>query len=350
MDKLLTIVVPVYKVEPYINKCLDSCLLYNTNEQGEKVLDEDLMNQLEVIIVNDGTPDNSAEMSREYVKRYPQTFRQIDKENGGHGSAWNVGLKEATGKYLRFLDSDDWLTNLDKLMEKLQNADADIILTDYQIYYQKRNEFELHLSSLKKDAEVRLSSESLHALKNGYIEINFWHGTYKTSILKPLYPLFAEKVMYDDSVLSFAPIVLGRTMIAFDIVLYNYLLGREGQSMSRNVQIKNAHSYVVCLQHQERLKTTMNTQSISEDLLQCIDEVVYQYAHLTFGFMVYLPYNEAKTQMNRIIQQYPIRDNAMCSHLMKRYQVLPFWVFYLVENCRELYLRIKNKSYGLYKK
>lgn len=80
MNKLLTIVIPVYKVEQYINKCLDSL-----------ILSEDLMEKLEVIIVNDGTPDNSAELSREYTMRYPQTFRQIDKENGGHGSAWNVG-------------------------------------------------------------------------------------------------------------------------------------------------------------------------------------------------------------------------------------------------------------------
>ena len=125
MNKVLTIVVPVYKVEPYINKCLDSCVLD----------DEKLMNLLEVIIVNDGTPDRSAEMSREYVKHYPNTFRQIDKENGGHGSAWNVGLKEATGKYLRFLDSDDWLTNLDKLMEKLQETDADLVLTHRNTHY-----------------------------------------------------------------------------------------------------------------------------------------------------------------------------------------------------------------------
>ena len=124
-QKLLTIVVPVYKVEPYINKCLDSCVLK----------DEKLMEQLEVIIVNDGTPDNSAEMSREYVKRYPNTFRQIDKENGGHGSAWNVGLKEATGKYLRFLDSDDWLTNLDMLMNKLATTNADLVFTHIDVNY-----------------------------------------------------------------------------------------------------------------------------------------------------------------------------------------------------------------------
>ncbi len=57
MQKLLTIVVPVYKVEPYINKCLDSCLIYKANEQGDKALDENLMNQLEVVIMNDGTRD-----------------------------------------------------------------------------------------------------------------------------------------------------------------------------------------------------------------------------------------------------------------------------------------------------
>ena len=93
MQKLLTIVVPVYKVEQYINKCLDSCIIYKNDAQGQQVVDEEMMDQLEVIIVNDGTPDNSAELSREYTKRYPNTFRQIDKANGGHGSAWNVGLK-----------------------------------------------------------------------------------------------------------------------------------------------------------------------------------------------------------------------------------------------------------------
>ena len=84
------------------------------------------MNHLEVIIVNDGTPDNSAELSREYVKRYPNTFRQIDKENGGHGSVCNLGIKEAYGKYTRFLDSDDLLSNhlfAEQLFAKKDKAD-----------------------------------------------------------------------------------------------------------------------------------------------------------------------------------------------------------------------------------
>ena len=96
MNKLLTVVVPVYKVERYINKCLDSL-----------ILPDEQMDLVEVIVVNDGTPDQSAVMAKEYERRFPNSFRVIDKENGGHGSAWNRGVAEATGKYLRFLDSDD---------------------------------------------------------------------------------------------------------------------------------------------------------------------------------------------------------------------------------------------------
>ena len=129
----MTVVVPVYKVEQYINKCLDSL-----------ILPQEWMSRLEVLVMNDGTPDRSAEMAKEYEKRYPGVFRVIDKENGGHGSAWNRGLAEATGKYLRFLDSDDWFTTTEfvKLLEKLDTLDVDIAISNYSRYYVQRDEFE----------------------------------------------------------------------------------------------------------------------------------------------------------------------------------------------------------------
>lgn len=123
-DKIVSIIIPVFKVEPYINKCLDSLIIA-----------PELMEKMDVLIINDGTPDRSAEISREYVKRFPGIFRQIDKENGGHGSVWNVGLKEAQGKYLRFLDSDDWLTNLDRLMHDLKECDADVVFNRFEKHY-----------------------------------------------------------------------------------------------------------------------------------------------------------------------------------------------------------------------
>ena len=129
MEKLLTVVVPVYKVEKYINKCLDSLIV--SDEQ---------MNLLEVIVVNDGTPDNSAIMAKEYERKYPNTFRVIDKENGGHGSAWNRGVVEAKGKYIKFLDSDDWFDDNDfpKLINRLKDCTADVVLCNLEKHYQKK--------------------------------------------------------------------------------------------------------------------------------------------------------------------------------------------------------------------
>ena len=93
--KSLTILIPVYNTEKYIKRCLDSLLV-------PEVLDD-----IEIIVVSDGSKDHSAEIVREYVERYPDTIILIDKENGGHGSTINAGIAAATGKYFRVLDSDD---------------------------------------------------------------------------------------------------------------------------------------------------------------------------------------------------------------------------------------------------
>jgi len=341
MQKLLTIIVPVYKVEPYINKCLDSCLIYKTNEDEQKVLDDELMNQLEVIIVNDGTPDNSAEMSREYVKRYPQTFRQIDKENGGHGSAWNVGLKEATGKYLRFLDSDDWLTSLGEFMNKLAQSDADIVLTNYRRFHVPINKYVEYKCIVAVDKTVKITRPLLQTLPHGYIDLNFWTATYKTSILQSLWPLMAERVMYDDSILSFAPLIKGRTITGVDMVLYNYLLGREGQSMTVNIQRKKAASYLVCLKREEELLSSIVPSEIPADILECIHEVIAEYAHFVFSSFVYLPYKEAKKYMRHVDKHYHPKKP---SKVYLRYKHFPFAAFYLLERGRYSLAQLKSNK------
>ena len=335
MQKLLTIVVPVYKVEPYINKCLDSCLIYKTNGQGEKVLDGDLMNQLEVIIVNDGTPDRSAEMSREYVKRYPQTFRQIDKENGGHGSAWNVGLKEATGKYLRFLDSDDWFTNLDKLMCDLNNCDADVVMNSFDTYYAERNETQ---TTSPKPVEFGKQLELEKAMWGTSDKVNFWTITYKTSILKALHPLFAEKVMYDDYILTWVPLVFGRTYIAYDYVVYNYIVGRPNQSISVAIQEKRAKSYWSCFKQYEKIRDRIDESQIPDDLLDAIDGSIVGYAKYIFWYLAFFPYQESKSKLSYLFNRYLPGDTS--SAVLRRYCKLPFFLFYWLEHLRNK----KNKN------
>lgn len=334
MPKLLTIVVPVYKVEPYINKCLDSCLVYKSNGQGEKVLDDDLMNHLEVIIVNDGTPDNSAELSREYVKRYPNTFRQIDKENGGHGSAWNVGLKEATGKYLRFLDSDDWLTNLDRLMLDLQNCEADVVFNQFAKQYVEDGSVEtIEIALPQTDNKYRpIDVNKWGECKDGLNSFNFWSITYKTEILEPLQPLFAEKVMYDDFIITWVPLVHGRTYTTCDYVLYNYLIGRPDQSMSVAKQEKRARSYWSCFQKYEEVRSRIDEMSTPTENLTVIDQHIQAHAAFIIWYLAFLPYKESKKRLAYLYKNY--LHGLDYSAVMKRYSKLPFFLFYWIEHLR----------------
>ena len=329
MEKVLTIVIPVYKVEAYINKCLDSLILE----------DSALMNRLEVLIVNDGTPDNSAEMSREYVKRFPETFRQIDKENGGHGSAWNVGLKEATGKYLRFLDSDDWFTDLDRLLQDLEECDADIVLNPYvrELIYEDRAEI-VEVPSVFGMESIDASKWG-RVPKWGYNSVNFWAVTYKTAILKPLQPLFAEKAMYDDYILTWAPLVHGRTYISHEYPVYHYLIGRPDQSMSATRGRKGAESYVKCFAQYEEVRSRIDVDAIPIGLMKCIDTFIAGYAGYIFSYMVYFPYKTARIKMRYLWARY-IEHNQERSSLMKRYALLPFPVFYYVEHLRRRILHV----------
>jgi glycosyltransferase involved in cell wall biosynthesis len=230
MAKILSIIIPVYKVERYIRKCLDSL-----------ILPENLLQRMEVLIVNDGTPDNSAVIAKEYEQNYPETFRVIDKENGGHGSAWNVGLKSATGRYVKFLDSDDWLENLDRLVERLSNTDADIVFNPKVHYYLDTNFSEVISSFGCLEQNKIYDAEKFDWMQFGYsMDItNFQYCTYKRDILQPFEPLFLEHQCYDDSILFIVPIVAGHQFVYFDFPVYHYLLGRQGQTADRQAIIKH---------------------------------------------------------------------------------------------------------------
>lgn len=317
--KLLSIIVPVFKVEPYIDKCLSSLILESPF----------LMEKLEVLIINDGTPDNSAEMSREYVKRYPNTFRQIDKENGGHGSAWNVGLKDATGKFVRFLDSDDWYTNLDRLIQDLEESEADIVFNPFIKEYSYENRTET-VDALPLQGVERIDQRKWGA---SYNNVNFWSATYKTVILKPLQPIFAEKAMFDDYIITWVPLVYGRTYMSLDYPVYHYLIGRPGQSMSATQQRKGAVSYVKCFAQYELVRSRIDPQTVPLDLLNCIDNSIVGYANYIFQYMVYLPLKDALERMRYLWRKYLI-DKQDKSKLLKRYAMMPGVVFYYAEHLR----------------
>ena len=117
--KKVSFIVPVWNVEDYIAMCLDSLL-------------EQTLKEIEIIVVNDGSPDNSQDIIDKYVKKYPDLVKSFVKENGGQGTARNLGLKHANGEYVSFIDSDDFIDkNFAKEMYESGKANnSDVVVCD----------------------------------------------------------------------------------------------------------------------------------------------------------------------------------------------------------------------------
>jgi len=139
MEKKLSIIIPVYNVAQYLDDCFQSVL-------KQKV------DSFEVIVVNDGSTDYSQEIIDRYVKDYPNIFRALQKENGGLSDARNFGVPHATGEYIAFLDSDDYVAENTyiRMIEKASEIDADIVLGDI-IYFWEEEERTLLLSGLNQN-------------------------------------------------------------------------------------------------------------------------------------------------------------------------------------------------------
>ena len=130
---LISLVVPIYNVENYLWSCLDS-------------IAKQTYSNIEVLLVNDGSPDDSSSICQEFVAK-DSRFRYIEKENGGLSDARNAGIAEAKGEFLSFVDSDDWIepTYVEDLYRAALFNDAEVVVSNYQEFHQERNVYLIHL-------------------------------------------------------------------------------------------------------------------------------------------------------------------------------------------------------------
>ena len=137
MDKLLTIVIPAYNVEDYIERCLDS------------FIDKELLEMVEILVIDDGGKDKTLKIVKEkYANKYKEVIIPIHKENGGHGSVINYGIENAKGKYFKVVDGDDWINakELISVLKRIKNEDVDVVFSNYIKEYKydnKQKEFSL---------------------------------------------------------------------------------------------------------------------------------------------------------------------------------------------------------------
>lgn len=228
MEKTLTIVIPTYNMQDYLRRCLDSL-----------IVPEEKMKQLEVLVINDGSKDNSSAIAHEYQDKYPGTFRVIDKENGNYGSCINRGLKEATGKYIKVLDADDHFENksLEEVLEIMFKVDVDLFLTDFCII-SVNDVITKKMSLMGKPRKHVFNFNDFSVNPYEFIPMHF--VAYRRDLLIRIKYTQSEGISYTDMQWVFLPMAYIETAFYAPICLYHYLIGREGQTMDKSVIKKSA--------------------------------------------------------------------------------------------------------------
>ena len=226
--KLLTFTIPCYNSQDYMRHCIESIL-----PGGEDV---------EILIVDDGSKDDTAAIADEYAEKYPTIVKAIHQENGGHGEAVNAGIRNATGLYFKVVDSDDWVdwnayqAILAKLREIAGGSVAlDMLLANY--VYEKegaKHKRVMRQTGFPKD-QIFTWSDVRHFYKGHYI---LMHSViYRTKLLRECGLELPKHTFYVDNIYVYKPLPHVRTMYYMDVDFYRYFIGREDQSVNEKVMI-----------------------------------------------------------------------------------------------------------------
>lgn len=228
--KLLSIAVPCYNSERYMCKCIDSLLV-----GGEDV---------EIIVVDDGsTGDRTAEIADEYAAKYPTIVKAVHKANGGHGSAVNAGIDNATGLYFKVVDSDDWVKKeaylqvLDTLRGLAGGATAlDMLICNY--VYEKEGEKKKKVIQYRRSLPTGtlFTWEDCHRFQRGHY-ILMHSVIFRTRLLRDCGLRLPEHTFYVDNLYVFEPLPAVKYMYYLDVNFYRYYIGRADQSVNEDIMI-----------------------------------------------------------------------------------------------------------------
>lgn len=228
--KLLSIAIPCYNSQEYMERCIKSLL-----PGGDDV---------EIIIVDDGSYDMTPEIADAYEKKYPKIIKTVHQENGGHGEAVNTGIKHATGLFFKVVDSDDWvdLESYQKILETLRDIAGsdqtlDMLVSNfvYEKEGAKHKKVMKYTSALKQD-QIFTWSDVRHLRKGQYL---LMHSViYRTKLLRDCGLSLPKHTFYVDNLYVYEPLPYVKTIYYLNVDFYRYYIGRSDQSVNEDVMIQ----------------------------------------------------------------------------------------------------------------
>lgn len=244
--KILTVVVPSYNVEAYLEEGLES------------FIHPEIMEDIEVLIVNDGSLDGTEAIGKRYEQLYPNTFRVITKENGGHGSTINRGIAEAEGMYFKVVDGDDWVDtkNFCRLVKMLKRVNVDVLGSNYTMIDDQTRK----PSKLQEHPFDGLEYGRVYQLEEivGKTTVPMHAMTIKTELLRKMKVQIDEHMFYVDMEYITFPIPYVKTFLFIEPSVYRYRLGLPNQSMSIKKMQSNLKNHLHVLLRLQRYMEHMD--------------------------------------------------------------------------------------------
>ena len=220
---MLSVIIPVYNVENYLNECLDSVI-------------NQTLEDMEIICIDDGSTDNSPHILKEYSKK-DKRIKIITKENGGQATARNLGIKEAQGEYIAFVDSDDFIepTMFEKLYTKAKDNNLDIAMCKIATYDNQTEEIKdnvwYYMLGVFRDFEKDIFNHKDTKEFTCHIAVTPYNKIYKTTLLKENNILFPEGLIFEDEKFFYDTYLRAKRVSIVDEFLYYYRINRKGSTV-----------------------------------------------------------------------------------------------------------------------
>ena len=247
--KTLSFIIPSYNSAQFLDKCIGS------------FLDPKVIDRLDIIIVNDGSTDDTPQVAQKFCDRYPDSVRLINQVNKGHGGALNTGCAAAVGKYLKVIDADDWVEtcNLEYFLNKLEGCESDVVLTHHYTRDISTGEVKKWMSYPDQPGKTYTLEEIMGSWKSFDRSLTFHGITYKTEFYHRCGIRLSEHVFYEDHEFATFPCCRARSVSPMDLFLYDYRIGDVQQSVSDTNQLKR-------IGHTETVLRRMVTEYAKLDL------------------------------------------------------------------------------------
>ena len=300
-NKILSISVAAYNLEKLISKNIES------------FVNSEVRDKLEIIVTDDESKDDTAKIVKEYEKKYPGIVRLIQQKNAGPGSTVNSGIKNATGKYFKMVDGDDWVVteNLAKIIEFLEKTDVDMVITNYQVFSNKDEKvienckFELPYNKKLDFTDYCTKLDlAMHAVM------------FKTSILKEN-EITLDNGFYTDTEYVLLPAEYIKTFAYLNLDLYVYLVAQANQSVSVQSMKKNIKMHEQVLERLINYYENKKQDSINENVLTYIKNRIAIVAANQLS--TYLTYDDKKEKLEKI-KKFHEELNAQSEDIYLKYK------------------------------